>query len=90
MSLHIIFLFACAVGTNIMQTLSCSQASLVNSDFIFAGGKSITTRQCAIEMIKLVGRLREDGIHEGVGGIERNCLHQKMKWESWLGKAGDV
>lgn len=38
----------------------------------FAGGKSITARQYAIEMIKLVGRLREDGSHEGVGGIERD------------------
>lgn len=37
----------------------------------FAGGKSITARQYAIEMIKLVGRLREDRSHEEVGGIKQ-------------------
>lgn len=39
----------------------------------FAGGKSITARQYAIEMIKLAGRLREDGSHEGVGGTEQEA-----------------
>lgn len=38
----------------------------------FARGKSITARQYAIEMIKLVWRLGEDWSHERVGGIERD------------------
>lgn len=38
----------------------------------FERGKSIAARQYAIEMIKLVRRLREDCSHQRVGGIERD------------------
>lgn len=73
-SLHINFLFVHVVDTNVHYANVERRISGFSCEFRlhFAGGKSITARQYTIEMIKLAGRLREDGSHEGVGEIDRD------------------
>ncbi len=51
----------------------------------FAGGKSITAKQYIVERIELVGRLRDDGSHEGLE-LDRK-RHEKMNRKSgWVSK----